>query len=248
LLLAPWLPIEGEFDKLGRIALILKRHNARELCPVVNKKQSDPRLESNFRWIFFRQSRSDRFDVVSLNLCFTLLSLGLFFSCRLVSRAFSDFPGTQQKLTKYDRSRNSRESARCCVSLIPFKLQQCLTTAASTARRPTSQWLTKAPSKRATPNSCCLAIPVRFCGIFCYFFVVVVVAHLDLCAGVGKTSVVLRYVQGVYSLDQPSTIGASFMTKRMYVLVVVAVLDFSTASFRSTTRRDVFFFFFFRLG
>jgi len=34
-------------------------------------------------------------------------------------------------------------------------------------------------------------------------------------SGVGKTSLVLRYVQGVYSLDQPSTIGASFMTKRM---------------------------------
>jgi GTPase SAR1 family protein len=37
-------------------------------------------------------------------------------------------------------------------------------------------------------------------------------------SGVGKTSVVLRYVQGVYSLDQPSTIGASFMTKRMCVI------------------------------
>jgi len=37
-------------------------------------------------------------------------------------------------------------------------------------------------------------------------------------SGVGKTSVVLRYVQGVYSLDQPSTIGASFMTKRMCVV------------------------------
>ena len=36
-------------------------------------------------------------------------------------------------------------------------------------------------------------------------------------SGVGKTSVVLRYVQGVYSLDQPSTIGASFMTKRMFL-------------------------------
>jgi hypothetical protein len=28
---------------------------------------------------------------------------------------------------------------------------------------------------------------------------------------------VLRYVQGTYSTEQTSTIGASFMTKRMYV-------------------------------
>ncbi len=34
-------------------------------------------------------------------------------------------------------------------------------------------------------------------------------------SGVGKTSLVLRYVQGTYAENQPSTIGASFMTKRM---------------------------------
>eukprot|EP01099_Mayorella_cantabrigiensis_P007637 TRINITY_DN685_c0_g1_i1.p1 TRINITY_DN685_c0_g1~~TRINITY_DN685_c0_g1_i1.p1 ORF type:complete len:208 (-),score=44.27 TRINITY_DN685_c0_g1_i1:27-650(-) len=36
-------------------------------------------------------------------------------------------------------------------------------------------------------------------------------------AGVGKTSLALRYVQDVYQVDQTSTIGASFMTKRIYV-------------------------------
>jgi len=36
-------------------------------------------------------------------------------------------------------------------------------------------------------------------------------------SGVGKTSLVWRYIHGCYSTDQPSTIGASFMTKRIYV-------------------------------
>jgi len=36
-------------------------------------------------------------------------------------------------------------------------------------------------------------------------------------SGVGKTSLVYRYVHGSYSNDQPSTIGASFMTKRIFV-------------------------------
>ncbi|KJE92477.1 GTP-binding protein rab11, variant 4 [Capsaspora owczarzaki ATCC 30864] len=35
--------------------------------------------------------------------------------------------------------------------------------------------------------------------------------------GVGKTSLVLRYVQGTYAADITSTIGASFMTRKMTV-------------------------------
>jgi len=34
-------------------------------------------------------------------------------------------------------------------------------------------------------------------------------------SGVGKTSVAVRYVQGLFAEDQPSTIGASFFTKRL---------------------------------
>jgi len=37
-------------------------------------------------------------------------------------------------------------------------------------------------------------------------------------SGVGKTSLVYRYVHGIYQNEQPNTIGASFMTKRMSVL------------------------------
>eukprot|EP01097_Dermamoeba_algensis_P002516 TRINITY_DN199_c0_g1_i5.p1 TRINITY_DN199_c0_g1~~TRINITY_DN199_c0_g1_i5.p1 ORF type:complete len:202 (+),score=37.91 TRINITY_DN199_c0_g1_i5:98-703(+) len=36
-------------------------------------------------------------------------------------------------------------------------------------------------------------------------------------AGVGKTSLALRFVQGTYRSEQTSTIGASFLTKRMIV-------------------------------
>eukprot|EP01113_Clastostelium_recurvatum_P025272 TRINITY_DN3040_c0_g1_i3.p1 TRINITY_DN3040_c0_g1~~TRINITY_DN3040_c0_g1_i3.p1 ORF type:complete len:146 (+),score=18.80 TRINITY_DN3040_c0_g1_i3:137-574(+) len=36
-------------------------------------------------------------------------------------------------------------------------------------------------------------------------------------SGVGKTSIALRYVQGSFSNDQPLTVGASFMTKRMFM-------------------------------
>eukprot|EP01102_Stenamoeba_stenopodia_P005653 TRINITY_DN16398_c0_g1_i1.p1 TRINITY_DN16398_c0_g1~~TRINITY_DN16398_c0_g1_i1.p1 ORF type:complete len:218 (+),score=26.01 TRINITY_DN16398_c0_g1_i1:136-789(+) len=36
-------------------------------------------------------------------------------------------------------------------------------------------------------------------------------------SGVGKTSLVYRYVHGIYQNEQPNTIGASFMTKRMLV-------------------------------
>jgi len=36
-------------------------------------------------------------------------------------------------------------------------------------------------------------------------------------AGVGKTSLALRFVQGTYRSEQTSTIGASFLTKRMLV-------------------------------
>lgn len=36
-------------------------------------------------------------------------------------------------------------------------------------------------------------------------------------SSVGKTSVGIRYVQGVFAEDQPSTIGASFFTKRLFV-------------------------------
>jgi len=36
-------------------------------------------------------------------------------------------------------------------------------------------------------------------------------------SGVGKTSLVYRYVQGAFSGELSSTIGASFMTKRMFV-------------------------------
>ena len=35
---------------------------------------------------------------------------------------------------------------------------------------------------------------------------------------VGKTSIAIRFVQGVFSEDQPSTIGASFFTKRLFVI------------------------------
>ncbi len=38
---------------------------------------------------------------------------------------------------------------------------------------------------------------------------------IESALGVGKTSLVLRYVQGTYAIEQQSTIGASFMTKRM---------------------------------
>jgi len=34
-------------------------------------------------------------------------------------------------------------------------------------------------------------------------------------SGVGKTSIAVRYVQGLFADDQPSTIGASFFTKRL---------------------------------
>lgn len=34
-------------------------------------------------------------------------------------------------------------------------------------------------------------------------------------SGVGKTSIAVRYVQGLFAEDQPSTIGASFFTKRL---------------------------------
>jgi small GTP-binding protein len=34
---------------------------------------------------------------------------------------------------------------------------------------------------------------------------------------VGKTSIAIRFVQGVFSQDQPSTIGASFFTKRLVI-------------------------------
>ena len=37
-------------------------------------------------------------------------------------------------------------------------------------------------------------------------------------SGVGKTSIAVRYVQGLFAEDQPSTIGASFFTKRLFVL------------------------------
>jgi len=36
-------------------------------------------------------------------------------------------------------------------------------------------------------------------------------------SGVGKTSLAIRYVQGIYQADQGSTIGASFLTKRMFL-------------------------------
>eukprot|EP01114_Cavostelium_apophysatum_P015041 TRINITY_DN4023_c0_g1_i1.p1 TRINITY_DN4023_c0_g1~~TRINITY_DN4023_c0_g1_i1.p1 ORF type:complete len:207 (-),score=24.02 TRINITY_DN4023_c0_g1_i1:43-663(-) len=36
-------------------------------------------------------------------------------------------------------------------------------------------------------------------------------------SGVGKTSLVMRYVQGTCAPEQNSTIGASFMTKRMFL-------------------------------
>lgn len=37
-------------------------------------------------------------------------------------------------------------------------------------------------------------------------------------SGVGKTSIAVRYVQGLFAEDQPPTIGASFFTKRLFVL------------------------------
>lgn len=36
-------------------------------------------------------------------------------------------------------------------------------------------------------------------------------------SGVGKTSIAVRYVQGLFAEDQPPTIGASFFTKRLFV-------------------------------
>jgi len=36
-------------------------------------------------------------------------------------------------------------------------------------------------------------------------------------SGVGKTSLLYRYVHGSYSTDQPNTIGAAFMTKRIFI-------------------------------
>jgi len=42
--------------------------------------------------------------------------------------------------------------------------------------------------------------------------------HINfISAGVGKTSLVMRYVSGSWASDQSSTIGASFMTKRMFL-------------------------------
>ena len=39
-------------------------------------------------------------------------------------------------------------------------------------------------------------------------------------SGVGKTSIAVRYVQGVFAEDQPSTIGASFFTKRLFGIII----------------------------
>jgi len=58
-------------------------------------------------------------------------------------------------------------------------------------------------------------------------------------SGVGKTSVSTRYVQATFAEDQPSTIGASFLTKRVVVgdwRVKLSIWDTAGAErFRSMT-------------